>query len=261
MGTNFSISNNEFYASKTLNTPVQSEIIPFYQPVFNVQNNQCSGFEILARKIDHAGNILLPVDFLKEFNTSTLLQNLTLTLFNKVSNGLLQISNKLKDKFYVAFNISASLLCSETFIDASIRMAEVCKYFNSELILEITEHEPLDYEIHRMSLLKLKKNDINILLDDFGTGYSGLISLMADEISGIKVPREIISQVQNNYKCEIILETTIKLARKLGLTLTVEGIEDSFLLKEAKVRGFDYMQGYYLCPPVSIEQYLDKQFI
>lgn len=261
MSTNFSISNNEFYAGKILNTAVKSEIIPFYQPVFNVHNNQCTGFEILARKIDCAGNILLPVDFLKDFNTSALLQNLTLTLFHKVSECLLQISKKFKDKFYVAFNISASLLCSETFVDASIRMANVCKHFNAELILEITEHEPLDTEIHRTSLVKLKKSDINILLDDFGTGYSGLISLMTDEISGIKVPREIISQIQNNYKCEIILETTIKLARKLGLTLTVEGIEDSFLLNEAKVRGFNYMQGYYLCPPVSIEQYLGKQFI
>lgn len=81
---------------------------------------------------------------------------------------------------------------------------------------------------------------------------------MTDELSGIKVPRKIISQEQKNYKCEIILETTIKLARKLGLTLTVEGVEESFLLKEDKVRGFDYMQGYYLCPPVSIEHYLDK---
>lgn len=97
------------------------------------------------------------MDFLKEFNTSVLLQDLTLTLFHKVSNGLLQISNKLKDKFYVAFNIPASLLCSETFVDASIRMAEVCKHFNLKLILEITEHERLDTEIRRQSLIKLKK--------------------------------------------------------------------------------------------------------
>lgn len=50
MDTNFSISNNAFYADKTLNTPVQSEIIPFYQPVFNLQNNKFRGFETLAKK-------------------------------------------------------------------------------------------------------------------------------------------------------------------------------------------------------------------
>ena len=137
-------------------------------------------------------------------------------------------------------------------------MAGICKNFKCRLTLEITEHEPLHCDIHRNALSKLKNNDINILLDDFGTGYSGLINLMTDHFSGIKVPREIISQINNNHKSEIILEAAIKLARKLGLTLTVEGIENSCLLKEVKIRDFDYMQGYYLCPPVSFEQYLDE---
>lgn len=125
------------------------------------------------------------------------------------------------------------------------------------LKLELTEHALIaNAGAMGDALRSLKRAGIGVLMDDFGAGYSSL-GLLADlPIEGIKCDRQLIHALPTDRKRQVLLRHACQLARELGLSVTVEGVESAEEALWVRRLGAELLQGFHLAKPMSAEALL-----
>ena len=111
------------------------------------------------------------------------------------------------------------------------------------------EIEQMKYQIkemHRMGFL--------CSLDDFGSGYSSLGLLMEFDIDIIKLDRRFFTNVSRS-KTKDVVESIIKLSRKIGAKTVAEGIETPEQLELLNSVGCDMVQGYIFSKPLPADEF------
>ncbi|TIN03296.1 MAG: EAL domain-containing protein [Mesorhizobium sp.] len=102
----------------------------------------------------------------------------------------------------------------------------------SRLEIEVTETALLDDKsLTRQYIEELKQIGVRIALDDFGTGYSSLSYLHKLPLDKIKIDRSFLMDVTQNPRSLELLKGIVNLSRPLGLSVTVEGVENFEQLK------------------------------
>lgn len=104
-------------------------------------------------------------------------------------------------------------------------------------------------------LAELRGAGVHVALDDFGTGFSSLRYLGELPADILKVDRSFMGD--EHEPTEIMLETVIQLAVRLGLMVVVEGIESEHDLARVQRLGHVAAQGYYFARPLPFERALD----
>ena len=95
-----------------------------------------------------------------------------------------------------------------------------------------------------------------LAIDDFGTGHSSLAYLQNLPVQIMKIDRSFTNAMLRDRGSEAIIRSTIELGRSLGLTVVAEGIETAEQWEKLVELGCRYGQGYFLSPPVPVEQLL-----
>jgi EAL domain-containing protein (putative c-di-GMP-specific phosphodiesterase class I) len=106
-------------------------------------------------------------------------------------------------------------------------------------------------------LARLRMKGFGLSIDDYGTGYSSMQQLGRIPFTELKIDKSFVTDSAANPQNRVILESSIDMARKLGLKTVAEGIEtrsDWNLLKEL---GCTIAQGYYIAKPMSAADFLD----
>jgi EAL domain-containing protein (putative c-di-GMP-specific phosphodiesterase class I) len=93
---------------------------------------------------------------------------------------------------------------------------------------------------------------VRLTIDDFGTGHSSLAYLGTLPVDEIKIDRCFVAAMATDdiSADDIIVRSTIELARNLGLEVTAEGVETAAQLERLTFLGCHFLQGYYLSRPV-----------
>ena len=73
-------------------------------------------------------------------------------------------------------------------------------------------------------------------------------------VDELKIDRAFIKDLDQNSKDELILESIIKLATNLGLTVTAEGVETEFQKDVLTRLGCHQLQGFLLGMPMPIDE-------
>jgi EAL domain-containing protein (putative c-di-GMP-specific phosphodiesterase class I) len=114
------------------------------------------------------------------------------------------------------------------------------------LVLEITEHEPIDeYELYRSQIPELRKGGIRIAIDDLGAGHTSLLHLIRLEPDFIKLDRELIQGCNTDVVVRSLMTCIATFARESGIWVIAEGVE---LAEEAAALtscGIEFAQGFY----------------
>jgi diguanylate cyclase (GGDEF)-like protein len=119
------------------------------------------------------------------------------------------------------------------------------------LQLEITESMLIADPVRAEGVLgRLAAMGIRLDIDDFGTGYSSLAYLKRLPVRGIKIDRSFVQNLVDDDNDEVIVRSTIELARNLGLEVVAEGVESVEAYETLRRFGCDYAQGFYLSRPL-----------
>lgn len=111
--------------------------------------------------------------------------------------------------------------------------------------VEITESARLtDFETIGGRLECIRDAGIRVALDDFGTGFASLAYLTCLPLDTIKIDRGLISDIGAGERNDIVVRSIIALARELGLTIIVEGVESTVQLALLAKWGCDLYQGF-----------------
>ncbi|WP_039949260.1 sensor domain-containing phosphodiesterase [Vibrio ichthyoenteri] len=158
--------------------------------------------------------------------------------------------------FKIAVNISAVQLKNPHFAQQIEELLIAYQLPAEYLELEVTESSLISDEVMaKNSLLALHQLGVTLSLDDFGTGYSSFNYLKKFPFDAIKVDKSFIQQFDNCEEDKEIVRSIIAVAKKLNLSVTVEGIEnqrhEEFIIEE----GCEFGQGFYYGKPMPCDEF------
>jgi diguanylate cyclase (GGDEF)-like protein len=216
-------------------------IVPYYQPLIDLQTGKIRGFEALARWRDADGNFVPPSDFIRLAEDTGLIVELADQLLQKACVD----ARNWPDDIRLAFNISPAQLNDKLLGLRILRILGSVGFPPHRLEVEITESALVrDIELAETILSDLHDSGITIALDDFGTGYSSLSQLSKFKFDKIKIDRSFVASFEGDEKQEKIVRAMLGLGHGLGITTTAEGIETSMQEKTLRALGCDYGQGF-----------------
>lgn len=124
------------------------------------------------------------------------------------------------------------------------------KFAASSIEFEITENALIRHSGALQSNLQdIKRQGFDIAIDDFGAGQTSLSHLANLPISRLKIDRSLIAGIETCERRQHIVDALINLARKLGLHITVEGIETKHQAQIIGEFGEVVAQGFYFSRP------------
>lgn len=157
----------------------------------------------------------------------------------------------------ISINLSLGLVANDQFITSLIeRLDSSIGYFNIEF--EITETSfTHNWQRSIANIERLVKRSITISIDDFGTGYSSLSYLRDLKASVLKIDRSFITDIHSRVENQSIVQSTIKMAHELGMSVVAEGIETNLERDFLLACGCDFGQGYLFAKPLTHGEFSD----
>ncbi len=126
------------------------------------------------------------------------------------------------------------------------------------VVIEITEDAVTDDTETAVAVLsEIRRRGLSVHLDDFGTGYSSLSLLARLPLDGLKLDRELVHGGVAPGAGRAVLAASVDLARRLGLHVVAEGIEDRDQAALVGALGCAQAQGWLWAPAVDRSTIVD----
>jgi diguanylate cyclase (GGDEF)-like protein len=229
----------------------KGKIVPYYQPLINLETGEIRGFEALARWQTAEEEFITPDVFIPMAEDIGLIVDLSEQLLRQSCLDAL----KWPQDITLAFNISPTLMVDHLLGLRIIKVLAETRFPAHRLEVEITESALVrDLELASKVIEDLHTAGISVALDDFGTGYSSLSQLSKLTFDRIKIDRSFIQSFETDERQLNIVKTVIALSRGLGISTTAEGIEQTSQLDALKQIGCSYGQGFLFGQAVPAER-------
>jgi EAL domain-containing protein (putative c-di-GMP-specific phosphodiesterase class I) len=125
------------------------------------------------------------------------------------------------------------------------------------VILEVTESKIAeDVSSVLSALTRLRLKGFGISIDDFGTGFSSMEQLRKFPFTELKIDRAFVAGAPQKPSARAIFESSVILAKLLGISSVAEGAEDAEDLALCRELGVDLIQGYFIAKPMPPEEFL-----
>ncbi|WP_457743306.1 EAL domain-containing response regulator [Sulfurimonas sp.] len=222
----------------------EGNIIPYFQPILDVETNKIVKFEVLARGL-YNDEIITPLHFIEPATKLGLISSVTRIMIQKS----FQIFKE--NDFEFSINISERDLHEGYLCDYLLERTAVYGIKPSRLTLEILENVTVDTK-HKdivTKINKLKALGFKIAIDDFGTENANFSRLMDIDFDYIKLDAVFIKNLDTNEKQQLIVKSIVELAKVLGVKTVAEYVCSESIYKIVKECGVDMVQGYYLGKP------------
>ncbi len=231
------------------------EFVPYYQPKVDLATGEVKGAEALARWLHPRLGTIAPVSFIEVMEAGGLIDELTWVMLKKSASDC---------SAWRAVGIDATVsvnLSVESLGDAS--MAEhVIELVRRDLdprhmILEVTESSATGNGGTALeNLARLRMKGFGLSIDDFGTGYSSMQQLSRIAFTELKIDRYFVMNSNKDPTARVILESSLKVAKKLNIDTVAEGVEtraDFDLLSRLQC---GLAQGYFIAAPMPYTDFL-----
>lgn len=231
-----------------------NQLILYYQPKINIKTRHISGMEALVRWQHPKYDFMPPDQFIPIAEQTGLIKPLTIWVLNE---ALRQCRDRCDTgiELSVAVNVSTRNLQDTRLPDQISELLETWGVAPRLLELEITESAIMSNLETSMEILsRLSAMGIRLSIDDFGTGHSSLAYLKRLPINEIKIDKSFIKDIASDDKNIPIVQATIDLGHRLGLTVVAEGIENEEICHRLGNLGCDVGQGYLISPPISASE-------
>lgn len=169
---------------------------------------------------------------------------------------ILEVSRSVPEHIKLSVNVHASTLGRDkAFPEFLAECAAANRISPARIVVEIIEQLPFwDRPIFLRVLEGVRQIGVAIALDDVGLGHSNFQMMLDCQPNSFKIDRYLIQGINEHSARQAVLESIAQLARKLGVQIVAEGIEDRADLDFVKSLGISFFQGFYFSPPLSLEE-------
>lgn len=233
-----------------------NELILYYQPKFNINNEKIVGSEALIRWQHPTIGMISPMAFIPIAEKTRFINNIGKWVFEEVCSKIKEWTEEGINVVPVAINLSRVELYQPDLIENL--KAILAKYgVEPKLIeIEITETTALnDIDFINKKLTDIKSLGIKVAMDDFGTGNSNLSNLKDIPIDVLKLDRSLLLDIENNERTEVMVKSILSLSKNLSLSTVCEGVENRNQVEVLKSTGCEVVQGYAFSKPIEMYEY------
>lgn len=229
----------------------QQELYLVYQPKYNVVGGGCTHVEALIRWNSAELGPISPGEFIPLLECAGMISILSHWVIEQVC---------LQQKHWRDSGIAMQVAVNLAIDDLS--NSRLCEHLLSNLIssglspevlaIEVTESQLMTDMSRTTEILSdLKRAGINVAIDDFGTGHSSLAYLKQLPIDEVKIDRAFLDNIETDARGQQLLNSAVGLAKGLGFTVTVEGVETTPVFKLLNTMNVDKIQGDLFAKPMT----------
>ena len=174
-----------------MNAIEEKTVIPYFQPIINMETGKVDGHEVLSRIRTDKG-ILDAEEFIEVAEQLGVVSKLDYVVMEKVFQ-------KVKDEGYEGYlfiNLSPKSLIIKEFIPGVLKLTDKYGIDHRTIVFEITERDT----VKNISLLEkfvheLKSEGFKFAIDDFGSGFSSFHYIKRFPIDFVKIEGEFIKNM------------------------------------------------------------------
>lgn len=242
---NESIEGNNFTLYCQAIKPLKDESLPVF-------------YEVLLRKIDDDGSIILPMMFIPSAERYHLMAKVDRWVINKTFALYKEYAGKQQHQnFLMTINLSGMSVgdlglldyLKEAFIIHGVPPQRMC--------FEITETSAIININNTIHLIKeLQALGSKFLLDDFGSGMSSFAYLKNLPVDFLKMDGAYVKDITKNPTDFAMAKAIQSIAESMKIKTIAEFVESKETLDCLKNMNVDYAQGYYINRPTPVEEVL-----
>lgn len=197
----------------------------WFQPQVAIGSGFVTGVEALARWSLN-GRQVPPARFIPELERRGLIDALTERILGQAcawherwhTQGL---------EMGMSVNVSMHNLGDIATADRYQAIAQTAGVDPHDITLEITESAMMHEAAKVLNVLaRLRLKGFGLSVDDFGTGWSSLAQLAQLPVTELKIDQGFINGADKDARKRAVVEASIELGRKLGLTTVAEGVRN-----------------------------------
>ena len=240
---------------------LENQFTIYLQPIFDPHKNTVASAEALVRWFHPVHGMVSPGKFIPVFERNGFIVRLDRFVWEEAC----RLQDAGKPIVPISVNLSRLNFYSMDLPEFLATLLEKYKLEPWMLKLEVTESAYTDNQLQLLDMISTFKDlGFPVLMDDFGSGYSSLNMLKDMPLDTLKVDMAFIRELEKSERVAIILKFIVALARELGMSVVIEGVETQAQCDYVASLGEVTIQGYFFSRPLPIKDYealLDKYLI
>jgi diguanylate cyclase (GGDEF)-like protein len=249
------IIDNQKIESEFLEALKNDEFEVWYQPKYDMRNKKICGAEALIRWRKQDGSLIPPDKFIPVFENNGQIIQLDEEVIKKVCKDIKEMSYLGYEIHPISINLSRLHLEHQGIVKRIEALLKEYDIDTSKIAFEITESVFLNNNDKLNNIVdELHRLGFKVEMDDYGTGISALSSISESSFDTLKLDKSFIDNI-GNLKMDIIIKSTIDMAKKLNMKIIAEGIETQDQVEFLVANNCFIAQGYYFSKPISKNDY------
>jgi diguanylate cyclase (GGDEF)-like protein len=224
----------------------RDEIVPWFQPIVDLEDGRLVGFEALARWMRPGREVEAPGDWIGLAEQTGLVVPIDFAVLEGSLRELARWRSTTPEALdlHLAVNTSGRTLQEPGTAARVLALLARTGVPAGALVLEVTEGVLLEDEAVGRRLQHLRAEGVRIALDDFGTGWSSLSYLSRFPVDVLKLDRSFTATLHRSRGGEAVPAAVVQLARALDLQVVAEGIETEEQAERLRTLGAQLGQGF-----------------
>lgn len=225
-----------------------------YQPQISIDGKTLLGVEALLRWHSPELGFVPPSEFIQIAEETGSIIKIGKWVIDTAFNQIKKWHCMGYHSLQIGINLSPLQFDSVDFFPFIIEKIDTYQIDPSWIDFEITESIAMNSgTITEEIFTALAGLGVKISIDDFGTGYSSLSYLKRFDIDRLKIAKELIDHIVDDYEERLIIKSIILMAKGLGLSTIAEGVETIEQLDILRELECNAIQGYYFSKPLTKE--------
>lgn len=228
----------------------------WYQPQFNHVTGALVGSEALVRWRHPEKGLISPGLFIPIFEKNGFVYEVDKYVWEQSCKFIKEMQDTKGQIVPISVNISRYDIYRDDLVEFVFGLIKKYKIPVDSLRLEITESAFSKSSAQIIKVVKeFKKLGFIMEIDDFGSGYSSLNTLKDVPADVLKLDMRFLEGTENSDKGGNILESIVRMANWIGMSIIAEGVEEKEQADFLKSIGCYYIQGYFYSKPLPKSDY------
>ncbi|MBB3048207.1 EAL domain-containing protein (putative c-di-GMP-specific phosphodiesterase class I) [Litorivivens lipolytica] len=235
---------------------LNNEFRLYYQPKVN-RHGRCVGAEALLRWQQEEGRIIPPDVFIPIAERCGFMPELGIWVVNEAIAFIKTLDREdCNFPARIALNVCGLQLMDGDFVEYVEKALIEARIPASKLEFELTESALVTEAGRASSQLQYARDlGVSIAVDDFGTGYSSLSYLQSFPLDSLKVDKSFVDKMDTE-RGEKLVAGIVDIARALGMSVVVEGVETREQLNKLVDMNCHQFQGYLFSRPLTEQDFI-----
>lgn len=234
------ISKDEFYLQ--------------YLPAYN-KENKIAYFDVLIRWNHPTLGDVQPNEFIPLAEESGLIMKITDWVISKSMKELKDLLPIFKDNHIkLSYKLSSVHFKQNDIVEGMVKLIGK----NNVKMIQVKIDEPIiskNLVEAKEKISNLVEQGFYVCIDDFGTGKISFLDILDLKFTSVKIPRELIKNINEQNAYAAAVKSLISLAKNLESYITIEGIESESQLDSINKYVDDkmFLQGHYYSKPIKAD--------